>query len=655
MNTTIASLKGAEAKGLRAITVGGFLLASLGVCAAEEAKQEQVNKEKPAKTEAVTGELDATTIIANRSETDLSKVGSSVTVLDTKKLQDQGVRFFADALKYSPGVISDTSSGQRGTTSSIYIRGNESKYTGMMVDGIRMGGTSFEQGNFIGTSNLLGMSKIEVLKGPQGVVYGASAMAGVVGVSNQKGSGNPSSELKVEGGSFNSWNKVFNTQGESGAFSYSLSIGHEKTDNDLPNNKFEAFSSAIRLDYAVNDSFRLGMTFRSIDSTAQLPQYKKPYPDDKDVNFDYTLSTFFAEYDVNDVWSSKLTLGYYDENYNTVDAASQVKTYNVDSNKFATYWDNTLTWNDQFTTVVGLAFEQSEYENQSKTAWSSSELPTTQRDQFAMYLNQIWNVTDNWSITGGLRWEDYSDDAENGFNGDVTTWRVATAYTVSQTNSILRASVGTGFQLPTFYEVYANSFQHKDPNLVNDLDPAKSIGWDIGIEQPFYDGQYTVGVTYFATRVEDAIEWQANPLWAPVYANRDGITETSGIEAFAKANFLDDRLTTTLAYTWLDRQTLSEPHFLPENVLSLRVDGQVTAQLNLGITATYTDDRALYGDVLDDYALVNIYANYVLNDHVKLSARVDNLFDKEFYYGASQYGVQPGRGVGFFGGVTVTF
>ena len=62
MNTTIASLKDVEAKGLRALTVGGFLLASLGVCAAEEAKQQQGTTEKPVKKEAVVGKLDTTTI-----------------------------------------------------------------------------------------------------------------------------------------------------------------------------------------------------------------------------------------------------------------------------------------------------------------------------------------------------------------------------------------------------------------------------------------------------------------------------------------------------------------------------------------------------------------------------------------------------------------
>jgi len=656
MNTTIASLKGAPAKGLRVVTVGGFLLASLGVCAAAEAQQTQAVEKKTEKKEVVNGELAPTTIMANRTEMDLSKVGSSVTVLDTEVLKKEGVRFFSDALKFVPGVISDTSSGQRGTTSSIFIRGNASKYTGMMVDGIRMGGTSFKLGNFIGTANLLGMSNIEILKGPQGVVYGASAMSGVVGILNQKGEGDFSGSIMQEFGSYDSSNTVLGMQGQSGAFSYSLNAGYELTDNDLPHNQFEAFSYALRFDYEVNDCFRLGMTFRGIDSTAQLPKYKRPYPEDKEITFDYNLTTFFADYDVNDIWNSKFTIGYYDETYSIYTPAVGRDTYNVDSNKLALYWDNTLTWNDQFTTVVGLAYEQSEYKNKSFSTWTgSSAFPSTQRDQSAIYLNQIWNTSENLTFTGGLRYESYEDDATNGFDGDVTTWRVSGAYTVPQTNSIIRASVGTGFQLPTFYEVYANALQSNDPKLVNDLDPVESIGWDLGIEQPFCDGQYAVGVTYFATRVENMIQWQSNLAWAPVYSNVKGVTETSGVEVFGEANFLNDRLTTRLSYTWLDRQTLQDPHFLPENVLSLRIDAQVTDQLNLGLTSTYSDDRALYGDELDDYALVNIYANYQATQNISINARVDNLFDKEYEYGSSAFGTQPGRGVGYFAGVTFSW
>jgi len=330
--------------------------------------------------------------------------------------------------------------------------------------------------------------------------------------------------------------------------------------------------------------------------------------------------------------------------------------YESDSSKESVYWENTIKWNDQHTTVAGFAYEHTKYKN--------LKIDEVRRKQYALYVNHVWDITEQWSVSSGLRWEEFDEDVKGGYSDDVTTWRVATAYTVEKTQTILRGSVGTGYQLPTFYQRY-----NKTPNNV--LDPAESIGWDLGFEQPFAEGQYTVGVTYFATRIENAINYVG---WSggAVYENGDGVAETSGIESFVKANFLDDRLRATLTYTWLDRQALTswkdysggfppveKPLFLPENVLSLRLDGDVTDKLNAGMIVTYTDERALYGDVLDDYALVNIYANYKISDNLSLNAHIDNLFDKEFYYGVTPNAggaqVRPGRGVGYFAGLTFTF
>jgi len=403
MNTTIASLKDVEAKGLRALTVGGFLLASLGVCAAEEAKQQQGTTEKPVKQEAAVGKLDTTTIIANRSETDLSKVGSTVSILDVKKLDRQGVRELDDALKLVPGVISDTSSGQRGTTSSLFIRGNKSDYTGFLIDGIRLPngfGAGFHSGNFLGTGNLIGANRLEILKGPQGVLYGGSAMSGVLGIAQEKGEGDFSGNLRVEGGSFNSWNTMIGVQGSVRGFSYSLSYGHETTDNDLPNNKFSADSYTLRLDYDVSDNFRVGMTLRGINADSVLPDFdntRNPrYPKKSDVDFKYNLATLFAEYDVNDIWTSKLTFGYFDEDYDVTNV-SGLYPYSSDSSKESVYWENTIKWNDQHTTVAGFAYEYTKYKN--------LKIDEVRRKQYALYVNHVWDITEQWSVSSGLRWE----------------------------------------------------------------------------------------------------------------------------------------------------------------------------------------------------------------------------------------------------------
>jgi vitamin B12 transporter len=612
--------------------------------------------------------LPDTTIIANRIATPLSQVGSSVSVLDVAKLADQGIFQLDEALKFAPGVVSESIGGQRGSYSYTQIRGMEAKDTALFVDGMRISGgpDQFISQYFLGSQNTNGLSQIEVLRGPQGVMYGPDTMGGVIGLYSAKGEGPHSGELRLETGSFNSQNAMLGMQGTEGDLSYSLSLGYEETENDTSkykfdgekDNDFDMFSYALRLDYAVNKQLNIGMTLRGAEATYIGPNIAGYGPDVTDT--DYTLGTVFAEYELNEQWLSKLTLGIYQQNtfFNQPDS---LFTSDEDLAKFALYWDNTYQWNDRHTTLFGLTYEDSSY-----TGESSFSDADNNRTQSGVYANHIWQVTDNFNVSGGLRWENYDEDRqkkgqsrEDGYDDDHVTWKLASAYTAEKTSSILRASIGTGFRLPAVSQIVGSPNPFFGPAILpnDDLDPQESIGWDLGVEQPFCDGKYGLSVTYFANRVDGQIYNTGTQ-----YVNADSISEISGIEASAEANFLDDRLNITLSYTWLDRSPLID---LPENVLGLRVHGQISDRLSLGLSASYMDSRSMgapsdtYAGNLESYVLVNLFGHYQLTENVKLTARVENLLDTDYelFNQPAQGGLQeasfPGRGVGIFGGVTI--
>ena len=641
---------GAEKKGLRVLTVGGFMLAGLGVCAAEEVKQEQAVDKKPAKKEVVTGALAPTTIMANRTETDLSKVGSSVTVLNVKQLDKEGVRHMDEALKFVPGVVSESTQGQRGTNSSIFIRGTETDHTYLIVDGMRVSDSNISLGGFLGASNLNGFSRVEILRGPQGALYGGNAIGGVVGLYSAKGEGDFSGTARVEGGSFNSWNTILGIQGAEGDFSYSLSLGYERTDNDLPNNEFEQFSYALRLDYAVNSDLDIGMTIRGSNGELDRPFYDvgKTFEFNAHDETDLWLTTFYADYRVNECWTSKLTLGVYDQKniadtvgYSGAWGPVSPNLYTTDVQKSALYWDNSYSWNDRNATQFGLVYEQTDFENSSVNTpdpWGGNYALNETRDQYGLYVNHVLDVTEQWNVSGGLRWEDYDD------YGDEVTWRAASSYTVKSTKTEFRGSIGKGFRAPSFNDLYGYNGLNPNP----DLKAETALGWDFGIAQPFCDGQYKVGITYFATRIEDAIDYDST--FKSV--NIDGVSETSGIEASLEGDFLNDRLHATLAYTWLDRSIGDKQ---PENTFGLRVSGDVTDSLKTGFSVTSIDSRNWGADDLDGYVLLNLFANYQLIDNVMFDVRVENALDVDYDYYSGWGSLYPGRGAGVFGGVTFTF
>ncbi|MGB2403068.1 MAG: TonB-dependent receptor plug domain-containing protein [Akkermansiaceae bacterium] len=601
-------------------------------------------------------ELPDTTIIANRIATPLSQVGSSVSVLDVSELEDQGILQLDEALKFVPGLTSDSVGGQKGSTSDLYIRGLRTTHTHIVVDGMRISDTNSGlvlSKQFLGSSNLSGLSHVEILRGPQGALYGGDSIGGVLGLYSKKGDGAHSGSLRTEAGSFSSLSSTLQAQGTEGDLSYSFVLGDEQTDNDLSHNTFEMYSYALRLDYKISDQLNLGLTLRGADSTYEGPQVSSFYSGPDDTDFNYTLGTLFAQYQANDIWSSKLTLGIFDQESDFVSRAptpgfpgfslpTSPPTISYANNesltKYGAYWDNTIQWNTQHTTITGLVYEKSDY----LFTDSLDSKDDRERKQHGLYANHIWNINDHWTTSGGLRWEDYSDNGNNGFNDGVFTWRFASAYTLKKTDTTLRSSLGHGFRIPNSNELNGNPAFGIAANP--DLDPVESLGWDLGIEQGFCDGKYKLAVTYFANRLENAIISTGSQ-----YTNTPGVSETSGIEASAEASFLDDYLNIALTYTWLDRSLVD----IPDNTAGLHIYSAITERLQAGLTASYLDQRSYGGNSLPAYYILNLYGNYRISDNASLNLRVENLLDKKYEYYNGFGSAYPGRGIGIFGGVTI--
>lgn len=586
-------------------------------------------------------ELPNTTIIANRAETDLSKVGSAVTVLDVSGLESDGIYHLDDALKFAPGVISESISGQRGSASSLLLRGTTTGHAHIRVDGMRVSGPNITSGSFFGGSGLLGLSRVEILRGPQSALYGGDAIGGVLGLYSAKGSGAPSGSLRLEAGSFDSFSSSLNFQGQIDQLSYNFGIGYESTDNDLPNNDFSQLSYALRLDYQVNDSLDIGLTLRGFDSEFRRPIYSDPsFSRDANDDTTSTLATIYGELQVNEIWKSKLTLGLYEEDFDSTTYAS-ANFYRTDGEKKAIYWDNTVQWNDRHSTTAGLVYETTDFQYQSYYYGLTED----QRDvrQYGAYVNHSWDITETFTLTGGVRWEDYDT------YGDEVTWRAAAAYRIESTGTKFRASVGKGFRPPSFIDIYGFG---GTSNF--DLEAEQSIGWDLGVDQSFCDGQYLVSVGYFENRIEDQITttYGGPPFYAPITTNAPGTTVTRGVELEAHATWLDGRVRGSVNYTWLAESLQDQP----EHSAGLRVSTDVTDTLEAGFSVNYLDDRSWGGNEVDAYTLVNLHANYQIKPGITLNARVTNVFDEDYEFanfGSGLYQTTyPGRGRGLFGGIT---
>lgn len=172
--------------------------------------------------------LEAIVVTASRAPQPLSTVLADVSVLERVDIERSGAFAVADLLGRLPG-IEFARNGGPGATTSVFVRGSETRHTAVYIDGVRVdsqstGGAAWEQ------IPLEQIERIEVLRGPAAAVYGSDAVAGVVQLFTRRGQGaaRPSASLTV--GSFNTRQAQVGASGSSGAFDYSVSATHGRSD-----------------------------------------------------------------------------------------------------------------------------------------------------------------------------------------------------------------------------------------------------------------------------------------------------------------------------------------------------------------------------------------------------------------------------------------
>jgi vitamin B12 transporter len=190
-------------------------------------------------------------VSATRSPVPSKVAGAVVESLGTAQLQTMRPVATNDALRFLPGTVVETA-GQRGALSSLFVRGGDSRYNKVIVDGVPINepGGTFDFG-VVPTSET---DRMEFVRGAQSTLYGSDAMTGVVQLWTRAGS-TPVPELRfgADGGNFNTANGYASVAGAHGLFDYNLFADQFNTTGQGINNDYSNSLQGANLGVSFSD------------------------------------------------------------------------------------------------------------------------------------------------------------------------------------------------------------------------------------------------------------------------------------------------------------------------------------------------------------------------------------------------------------------
>ena len=129
----------------------------------------------------INGYVAERSMTGTKTNTPLMETPQSISVVGREEIRDQNPSSFAEALRYAPGVRSETF-GADTRNDWFKIRGFDVQDVGLFQDGLQLYGFAFATWKFLP----FGIERIDILRGPSAVLYGGSGPGGLVNVISKK-------------------------------------------------------------------------------------------------------------------------------------------------------------------------------------------------------------------------------------------------------------------------------------------------------------------------------------------------------------------------------------------------------------------------------------------------------------------------------------
>ena len=559
-------------------------------------------------------ELEAFTTVAHSYRTLLSQTGSTVEVITREDLERGQSTFVLDALRELPGVYVRNNGGP-GNSFGITTRGLTVPPV-VLIDGIEVSNPA--SGTVINPGVLFtgAVERVEFLKGSQSSLYGADALSGVMSLTTRQAEQDTTSGfLTAAYGSFDTWQAGAGVQGDQGPFGYSITVGHQSSDgfsaadNNDESDGYENNSVTAKVGYELTETLDVYAVAYYIDSEADFDN------NGFDSTFGLSLNEQIfakvgAQLEVNDMWQSEANFAYSEVDSRSLSNFGAVSEFVSKGERNDVQWHNVVTVNEAWTVAAGVEYEK-----------EINQVTDDERDEWSVYVENTLAVTDALDVSLGGRIDD------NSAYGNNSTWRTTGSYQIEALSARLHGSYGTSFIAPTFFETSSPLYGNPD------LSPEEGKGWDLGIEFLFAENSLLLDVTYFDNTIKNQIEFLTLSFspFTGTYIN-NAQYESDGVE-ISLAWQATDSVTFGANYTHTDAENGngSEPLHVAENMLNANINWTgLDERLDVKVSGRYIDERATFAGTVDASTVLDVAAQYEIDETATVWTSVNNVFDEDY-------------------------
>jgi vitamin B12 transporter len=587
-------------------------------------------------TQTVTAQTDEQLIITGQySPVENQQLTSSVSVITRADIDNSQAQSLSELLKKIPGVWVEDQGGAGGL-STISLRGAESNYTLVLLDGVEVNDPTNTRGGAFNLNaiNVESIHRIEIVRGAQSAIYGSDALAGVIHIITKT---TGKTTLNASVGSDDYISTSLSTSGKLNNIGYAFSLQTKNAGEPVPGSTAKNTEFSSRLDWQ-QENHTLKFNYRYFDGERTSfpeqsggPEFAEGRDLDKSEYKDQSAGIGWAM-QLNDFWQSRLQTNWY-QREEQIDSPGIAPYFELPPNgsvinfeRTTASWVNTLGDKDSLWVNLGAEHKREEGTNLGY-AVSREVFPldfSMTREINSAFINANAFLVKNWLVQASWR-HDHPDSysAKN-------SRQIGTRYEINEHVSLF-ANWGEGFKLPSFFAL-------GHPMTGNELLVPETVkSGDAGIV--FSGEKLSSRISYFDHHYHNLIDFDSDPdVFRNVNRSR---VETSGVESEINWQVQPNlKLRLHASYTDIDMMS-SDNHLLgrPQFTYGTSAYYDLNDNWQFNLNFLHVGERfaaSLYTgstveQVLDTYNRFDASIQWQINKLTQVGLSLENLTDENYY------------------------